>query len=159
MGAAVADVKNKRPRSQPLRCPFCGAGVKLEDNIKIYRSRSYGKAYICDNFPTCDTYVGVHKDTNKPLGTLANKELRTLRMKCHEVFDPLWKSGRMSRSRAYRVLSDIMSMDVNRTHIGMFNIDQCRWMLRQIDKLRMLEDDGFENVLGSSTRDAVGCGG
>ena len=58
-----------------LICPYCGAYSKLIDSKLIY-GVSYGMAYVCKNYPECDTYVGTHKGTIKPRGTLANKELR-----------------------------------------------------------------------------------
>jgi hypothetical protein len=74
----------------------------------------------------CDAYVGCHKGTEKPLGKLANKELRQWRMKAHNAFDPFWKHGNMDRSEAYLWLANELGIDVKKCHIGMFDIEQCK---------------------------------
>ncbi len=56
-------------------CPFCNSSVSLVDSAKVY-GRSYGFIYLCDQYPKCDARVGCHPGSNKPLGTLADKELR-----------------------------------------------------------------------------------
>ena len=66
--------------------------------------RNCGTSYKCYYCEPCNAYVGCHKNSRKPLGTLANKELRELRIRTHEIFDPLWKSGKMTRSEAYKML-------------------------------------------------------
>ena len=53
-------------------CDYCGREAEFVDSKIIY-GRSYGKIYLCRN---CMAYVGVHKGTDKPLGRLANAELR-----------------------------------------------------------------------------------
>lgn len=63
-----------------LKCPYCGGNSKLIDSKLIY-GRSYGMFYACENYPECDAYVGTHKGTVWPRGTLANEELREYRKK------------------------------------------------------------------------------
>lgn len=53
-------------------CDYCGRETEYVDSKVIY-GKSYGKIYLCRN---CMAYVGVHKGTDKPLGRLANAELR-----------------------------------------------------------------------------------
>jgi ssDNA-binding Zn-finger/Zn-ribbon topoisomerase 1 len=89
--------------------------------------KSYGKVYVCDNFPDCDSYVGVHRGTNRPLGTLANKELRKARMECHNVFDQSWRSGRSTRDDAYRTLA--ITTGVKEPHFWQFTLEQCNKFL------------------------------
>jgi hypothetical protein len=74
----------------------------------------------------CGAWVGCHPGTVKPLGRLANAELRKAKMHVHAVFDPLWKSGAMSRSEAYRRLSDALGLPASETHVGMFDVETCR---------------------------------
>jgi len=47
-------------------------------------------------------------------------------MVAHAAFDPLWKSGRMSRNEAYRRLAIAMGLHQDKCHIGMFDEQQCR---------------------------------
>lgn len=70
-------------------CDYCGRETEYVDSKVIY-GKSYGKIYLCRN---CMAYVGVHKGTDKPLGRLANAELRNWKKAAHAVFDPLWKYG------------------------------------------------------------------
>ena len=84
----------------------------------------------------CDAYVGVHKDDgkNRPLGRLANKELREWKKAAHAAFDPLWQ-GKMKRDRCskgqarkagYFWLSKQLDIKFRDCHIGEFGVDMCR---------------------------------
>lgn len=104
-------------------CPYCGAPSVLTDSIEIY-GVSYGMIYLCR---PCDAYCGTHKsDQTTALGRLANKELRFWKKQAHAAFDPLWKSGLMQRNDAYTWLSQKMETERDLTHIGMFDVDQCK---------------------------------
>jgi len=73
----------------------------------------------------CKAYVGCHATSEKPLGRLANSELRKAKSAAHRAFDPLWKSGDMKRKQAYKWLSQIIEIDGKDCHIGMFDIETC----------------------------------
>lgn len=77
-------------------------------------------------------YVGVHKGTDKPLGRLANAELRYWKRAAHAAFDPLWKYGRFKgfRDVAYGWLAKRMGLPMELTHIGMFDVDQCKKVIQ-----------------------------
>lgn len=83
-------------------CPYCNQTSALVDSAVIY-GESYGMIWRCE---PCDAHVGVHQDSPnfEPLGTLANFHLRRARNKAHAMFDPLWKSGTMSRNTVYRLI-------------------------------------------------------
>lgn len=105
-------------------CDYCGQAASRVNGDIIYPHRPdlYSKKfYLC---APCAAYVGCHAD-GKPLGRLANHELRKMKSRAHAVFDPLWKSGRMTRHAAYKWLSDAMGLPKEQTHIGMFDIGQC----------------------------------
>jgi hypothetical protein len=111
-----------------VKCPYCNSEANLVTGYEIYPHRpdlADLKAWACR---PCDAWVGTHKNSpeHKPLGRLANAELRKAKMAAHAVFDPLWKSGRMSRKEAYSMLSEKMSIPKDQAHIGMFDVDQCR---------------------------------
>jgi hypothetical protein len=62
----------------------------------------------------CNAYVGTHENSpdNKPLGTLADPELRQLRMQCHKLFDSCWaypgfRHGLPNRKQAYAQLDTL----------------------------------------------------
>ncbi|MCK9558112.1 MAG: DUF3268 family zinc-finger domain-containing protein [Candidatus Cloacimonetes bacterium] len=106
-------------------CPYCGKEVVLKDSSIIY-GKSYGMVWICSDWPKCDAYVGCQKGSSKPLGRLANKELRFWKKQAHDTFDKLWKLGKMSRTDAYTWLSRQLLIPQDKCHIGMFDIDQCK---------------------------------
>ena len=109
-----------------VHCEYCGNQAKLVTGKEIYPHRSdlfKLRFYQCS---PCDAYVGTHKGTIKPLGRLADKELRTWKSEAHKAFDPLWKSGKMKRSRAYAWLASQLCIPTNKCHIGMFDISTCR---------------------------------
>ena len=107
-------------------CDYCGQPALYIDSAAVY-SRSYGMIYYC---PDCSAWVGVHRGTNKPLGRLANAELRDWKKQAHAAFDPLWQGGRMKREAAYAWLAQQLSIHVNQTHIGMFDAAQCRQVIQ-----------------------------
>ena len=108
-------------------CPYCTEPAELVDSSVIY-GKSYGMMYLCKD---CDAYVGCHKGGARALGTLANPHLRSLRKKCHHLFDPIWEmlvfdhglSKPKARAIAYEWLGGMMYIDANDCHIGMFDAD------------------------------------
>ncbi|MEM1337299.1 MAG: zinc-finger-containing protein [Bacteroidota bacterium] len=107
-------------------CPYCGSKTRATDEFEIYgRSYSDRKQIVCVNYPKCDAHVGCHS-TGKPLGRLANKELRSAKKEAHEWFDKLWKHGSMRRNEAYARLSTYLGIPGKYTHIGMFGVETCK---------------------------------
>lgn len=108
-------------------CPYCNKEAFWCDNVVVYGKR-YGKSYMCYYCAPCDAYVGCHNNTREPLGTMANKELRNQRMKCHKVVDALWKPNKNQRKNVYRRLAHWFGRPI---HIGESDMDQCRQILEQ----------------------------
>ena len=79
----------------------------------------------------CNAYVGCYPD-GRPLGRLANAELRRAKMAAHAAFDPVWKSGRMARSEAYSWLSKQLGIRPEDTHIGMFDVEMCNQVVETV---------------------------
>lgn len=115
-----------------MNCPYCNSNVSLKDSSIIYRGKSYGNVWICDNYPECDAYVGVHKETNEPLGRLANPELREWKKKAHAAFDPIWKNDKSKRDGAYKKLQLLMGLNKDDAHIGKFNVEQCKTLIEKL---------------------------
>lgn len=113
-----------------VHCDYCGRQAEFVDSKEVY-GRSYGMIYLCRH---CNAYVGVHKGSDKPLGRLANAELRRWKMKAHDAFDPLWKYGafRGRRNDAYAWLAKQMNLPRKQTHIGMFDMTDCKAVIRII---------------------------
>lgn len=115
-------------------CPYDDTVAELVDSAVIY-GRSYGMAWLCRK---CGAYVGTHKNSrdHAPLGRLANAELRTWKQRAHAAFDPLWRSGLLTRREAYAWASQALSIPPEETHIGMFDVEQCKRLIAAINELR-----------------------
>jgi hypothetical protein len=106
-------------------CPYCNNEAQLVSGDVIYphrpdlRSKAF---YLCRQ---CGAYVGCHPGSVRPLGRLANAELRSAKIAAHEAFDPLLLNHE-SRSAAYRWLAQQLGINRADCHIGMFDVNQCR---------------------------------
>lgn len=100
-------------------CVDCHIPMVLKYS-RFYRHSFYG----CPNWPDCKCTIGIHPN-GKPVGIPANAETRKARTKTHQIFDNLWKSGRMKRKNAYRLLAVLMDVDMGDAHIGHFTLVQC----------------------------------
>ncbi len=109
-----------------IYCPYCKNVAKWVNNREVY-GKQYGKSYMCYWCKECDAYVGCHQNSQQPLGTMANKHLRTLRRKAHAHVDPLWKDGHMTRKEMYASLKKIFGYEV---HIGASGIELCQAILK-----------------------------
>lgn len=104
----------------PVKCDYCHAPVIFTSNSDIYgKEFGSGKCYKCTQ---CDSYVGVHDGTQIPLGPLANKELRDLKIKCHVLFDPVWQNSKIiNKEQAYGKLANLLKIPANECHFGWFD--------------------------------------
>lgn len=103
-------------------CPYCTMpSAFLADSAPIY-GRDYGPLWAC---VSCAAWVGCHPGSCRPLGRIANGELRSAKSRAHASFDPLWKHGTMSRSEAYAWLAEQLGIDREDCHIGLFDVEQC----------------------------------
>lgn len=131
-----AKVKDRLPA--PSKCPHCykkdADGVLtgehydeilIVENKEIY-GRNYGDwpwVYMCGQ---CGAYVGMHPNTNIPLGYLADEVTRKARKECKPVFEALFKHRKMSRSAAYKRLALELGISASECHFGMFDATMCR---------------------------------
>ena len=109
-----------------MLCPYCGREAELVEGDVIYPFRQdlWDKKYW--SCVPCGAYVGCHPGTDKPLGCIADKELRRLRVEAHERFDRLWRNGGpLTRTRAYQWLAFTMELGAKQAHIGKFDKGQC----------------------------------
>lgn len=114
-----------------MKCPYCNSEVKFSQDSTFIYGRNYGAVYHCINYPSCDAYVGTHRNSKRSLGRLADAELRKYKGIAHMYFDELWKMKKArgfknARDLGYEWLSEQMKKSKKDTHIGMFNIDECK---------------------------------
>lgn len=77
--------------------------LKLGTQIYPHRYDLANKYFWqCD---TCKNYVGCHPKTDKPLGTIPTPDIRNLRGYLHRRIDPLWKDGKITRTKLYAKIS------------------------------------------------------
>jgi hypothetical protein len=119
-------------------CPYCGSVTEYVDSIVVYIKKSYGMIYLCR---PCDAWVGVHRGTSQALGRLADKQLRMWKRKAHEAFDKIWQTGRLSRDNAYYWLSIQLFIPREITHMGMFDIEQCKMVVKVCNTILKTEDE------------------
>ena len=119
-------------------CRYCGGVIRLIPAKAVYGesterlSMTHEHIYQCQN---CNARVGCHKGTTRALGNVANEVLRLKRIEAHRTFDALWKSGRMTRTEAYRWLAEAMGLRPDRAHIGGFKMDQCQKAIELCSKM------------------------
>jgi hypothetical protein len=120
----------------PNGCIYCNAPVIFTDS-KIVYGKSYGNIYLCS---LCDAYVGIHKDSDEPLGRLADAVLRHWKKQAHDAFDQLWKgkSKIMKRHEAYKLMQNLMGLDPDFAHIGLFNEEQCQELIEKLKKNELI---------------------
>ena len=108
-----------------MKCLYCEQEAVLTNGQELYPHREdlwELPFYICR---PCNAYVGCHPGTTKPLGRLANAELRSMKSMAHRFFDVIWKSKEMTRGQAYAWLANQLNLDKHQCHIGMFDVDMC----------------------------------
>lgn len=108
----------------PTECRYCRGPVELVSNDQIYNGRQYGDwpyAYLCR---PCDAFVGLHPNTDLPLGTIANRELREARKESKAAWQRLSKSRGWKRGEAYRWLAGQMEIPASECHFGHFELDR-----------------------------------
>jgi ssDNA-binding Zn-finger/Zn-ribbon topoisomerase 1 len=96
-----------------------------------------GHFYGCARYPTCRGTHGAHPD-GSPMGTPGDTLTREARMRAHEIFDQLWKTGKMSRDDAYKWLAQKLGMTKETAHIGRFDVKTCERVIKHA-KARLKE--------------------
>lgn len=114
-----------------VKCDYCGNAAKLVTGKAIYPHRTDLHRLSFWQCEPCHAYVGCHKkeggngDGTKPLGRLANAELRAAKKRAHAAFDPLWRERGMKRHEAYAWLGEKLGVSKADCHIGMMDVETC----------------------------------
>src|SRR5512135_427626 len=110
---------------ETLECPDCDGVLELK------RDSAGRLAYLCTT-DGCRGRHSAHQGTGLPMGRPADARVRGLRREAHEVFDRLWKSGKMKRGEAYAWMRKAMGLSSESGHISMFSAEQCRHLEREM---------------------------
>lgn len=123
-------------KRKQIRCPYCGAKATLRPSSAVYgdAAKTDGYLYVCDRYPKCDSYVGAHKKTKLPMGTLANGDLRNKRIQAHKAFDWMWKYGLMTKWQAYKWMQGKLDLSDEQAHIAMFSEYMCDRLIAECNK-------------------------
>ena len=114
-----------------VKC-HCGALAAKRPASVVHGDKAQGEyLYICSRYPMCDSYVGTHKKSLKPLGTLAGRELRAKRVETHKYFNQLWESGIMKKWQAYKWLAGKFGLNHEQAHIAMFSEYMCNEVIAE----------------------------
>lgn len=106
-----------------VQCPDCGGPMTLRPSQ--FRGGQY---YACNRWPSCRGAHGAHHD-GSPKGFPGNAKTRAARIRAHDAFDRLWKTGGMSRHEAYAWMRQVMGMTRKQAHIAKMTADQCEALI------------------------------
>ena len=111
---------------KPPKCPVHRQKMTSTDT-------QYGLRFDCP-IEECDYvgWIGENGAKSKP----ANLETRNARIKAHEAFDALWKTGRYKRTLMYRTLAEFLGKKTKKTHIRLFDIETCNKVHEFVGKLQ-----------------------
>lgn len=131
--------RKKKRGPADIWCPYCGRKAVLRNASYVYGEnciRPDKHLYVCSGYPEhCNAYVGAHEHNLMPLGSLANGELRHLRIEAHYALDAVWKRGYMTRKGAYTWLANKMNLREQDMHIGRFSYYCCQESIRICQEL------------------------
>ena len=60
---------------------------------------------------------------------MRDQSLLDLQKQCHDLFDPIWVDGTISRQNAYKLLAAAMDVELKHAHIKFFTPQQCEELL------------------------------
>lgn len=131
-------------------CQYCGGEAVFKANSEFIYGEDHGAVYVCEHYPECDAYVGTHKSggfSGRPLGLMARKPLRLLRITAHELIDKLIvlnkKMGIQDAKKAvYSTLCANLRIPKEITHVGMMNENQVQECIHTLKVML----DGSEDV-------------
>ena len=91
--------------------------------------------YVCSGYPFCDSYIGVHKKSMRPMGTLANGDLRHKRIEAHRALNKVVQTGIMTKHGVYIWLQNRLCLREKDMHIGMFSEYRCEETIRDCNAI------------------------
>jgi hypothetical protein len=114
-------------------CPYCNKKAEWVENKEVY-GRNVGKSYMIYLCKDCDAYVGCHKNTRRELGSMANKELRELRTRVHDIIDPLWIYRRDKKAWRTKVYEKLNKWWGGEFHVGWLRENDCKYVIENLER-------------------------
>ena len=112
--------------NKPVYCPYCNREAERISNEFLYgKVYGNGMAWDCRH---CDAFTGC-SDDGRPIGALANKELRMARKKARahvESFVTGQVDEKSVRNMVYASLTRYLGISRQVCAIGRFNLDMCQ---------------------------------
>ena len=101
----------------------------------------WGLTYVC-GYPDCTVLVYKRTMTRAERIVPGDQRTRTLRNKCHRLFDPMWEGKAYFKTRhfAYKWLASVLKIDVKDCHFGYFTQAQCVAAIKVIGVKRDIEE-------------------
>ena len=134
-------MKKKKNRKQlpEVICPYCGKKAVLRPASYLYGEKRIFTPetmfYVCSGYPDCNAYVSANQKNHRPLGIMADGELRNLRIKTHRALREIWTQGYMTKNSTYHWLSGKLALPEKETHVAMFSTYRCRETIRLANEL------------------------
>ncbi len=115
-------------KKHSVLCPYCNQQAVLRPANYVYgiSPASTGKhLYVCRNWPKCDAYVSAHRKDLRPMGQLANGELRNRRILAHRALERYRKVTGMNKQELYVWLRTKLYLHIDDAHVAKFSLEQC----------------------------------
>ena len=65
--------KKKKQMRETLYCPYCKRPGVLRPAAYVYGDNNLDPEkylYVCSGYPSCDSYIGAHKKSMRPMGNM-----------------------------------------------------------------------------------------
>lgn len=115
-------------KTYSVTCPYCNSRAVLRPANTVYgiSERSSGKhLYVCVNWPKCDAYVSAHQRDKRPMGVLANGNLRHKRILAHKALEDYRVLTHMEKWAVYIWLQGKLGLNEHQIHIAKFSEEMC----------------------------------
>ena len=122
--------------TRPIYCCQCGKpqNCEIRKGSDIYPNRPDLARKWFYQCPKCHQWIGCHPGTKNPLGVIPTQEMKKARMIIHDLIDPLWKKGIISRGKLYRLISK--ELHIEHYHTGWTrSLRECRDVYRAATKI------------------------